>query len=82
MQRKTMLTKPSIPTVPPLSTEYPLWSFCLKASTDVNVTDANDNKPDDLIAQGIKLSKRRSFEMLLKGLAIEDGSGEEEIEEK
>ncbi|KVI07012.1 hypothetical protein Ccrd_014639 [Cynara cardunculus var. scolymus] len=54
----------------------------LEASADVNVTDANGNKPGDLIARGIKSSTRRTLEMLLKGFAIEDGSDEEQIEEK
>ncbi|KAI3735858.1 hypothetical protein L6452_15379 [Arctium lappa] len=52
----------------------------LEASADVNITDTNDNKPDDLITHGTKSSKRKALEMLLKGFAIEDGSSDEEEE--
>ncbi|KAI3783458.1 hypothetical protein L1987_42541 [Smallanthus sonchifolius] len=52
--------------------------FLLEASADVNVTDDKGNKPGDLIARGIKSSKRRALEMLLKGFSIKDGSDEEE----
>ncbi|KAI3757848.1 hypothetical protein L6452_05391 [Arctium lappa] len=53
----------------------------LEASADVNVTDANGNKPGDLIARGIKSSKRKALEMLLKGFAIEDDDSNEEQKE-
>ncbi|KAI3736363.1 hypothetical protein L6452_15902 [Arctium lappa] len=52
----------------------------LEAYADVNVTDANGNKPDDLIARGTKSSKRKALEMLSKGFAIDDGSSDEEEE--
>ncbi|KVI09953.1 hypothetical protein Ccrd_011656 [Cynara cardunculus var. scolymus] len=53
----------------------------LEACADPNLTDDNDNKPVDLIARGIKSSKRKALEMLLKGLTIEEGSDKEESEE-
>ncbi|KAI3705639.1 hypothetical protein L1987_75878 [Smallanthus sonchifolius] len=52
--------------------------FLLEASADVNVTDDNGNKPGDLIARGIKSSKRRALEMLLNGFTVKEGSDEEE----
>ncbi|KAI3751281.1 hypothetical protein L2E82_22329 [Cichorium intybus] len=54
----------------------------LEASADVNSTDGDGNKPGDLIARGIKSSKRKALELLLNGFGIEDGSDEEQIEEK
>ncbi|KAI3519767.1 hypothetical protein L1887_08983 [Cichorium endivia] len=50
----------------------------LEASADTNLTDDYDNKPVDLIARGIKSSKRKVLEMLLRGFSISD---EEETEE-
>lgn len=46
--------------------------FLLDAGADVTLTDANGNKPGDIIARGIKSSIRKDLEMLLKGFVIED----------
>ncbi|XP_071732754.1 zinc finger CCCH domain-containing protein 29-like [Rutidosis leptorrhynchoides] len=44
----------------------------IDAGADVTVTDANGNKPGDVIARGINSSIRKGLEMLLKGFVIED----------
>ncbi|KAI3734979.1 hypothetical protein L6452_14461 [Arctium lappa] len=44
----------------------------LDAGADVNSTDANGNKPGDLIPRGIKSAMRKALEMLLKGFVIEE----------
>ncbi|CAH1445380.1 unnamed protein product [Lactuca virosa] len=64
----------------PMSVE--VVKLLLQASADVNLTDGEGNKPGDLIARGIKSTKPRVLEMLLRGFGIEDGSDEEQIEEK
>ncbi|CAI9774910.1 unnamed protein product [Fraxinus pennsylvanica] len=53
----------------------------IDASADVNVVDANGKKPGDLILPRMKFlnnSKRRTLEMLLKGISFEAGDQEEE----
>ncbi|CAA2934840.1 zinc finger CCCH domain-containing 29-like [Olea europaea subsp. europaea] len=53
----------------------------IDASVDVNVVDANGKKPGDLILSSMKFlnnSKRRTLEMLLKGISFEAGDPEEE----
>ncbi|KAL7584771.1 hypothetical protein Lser_V15G44113 [Lactuca serriola] len=64
----------------PMSVE--VVKLLLQASADVNLTDGEGNKPGDLIARGIKSTKPRVLEMLLRGFGIEDGSDEEQTEEK
>ncbi|KAK9077944.1 hypothetical protein SSX86_002001 [Deinandra increscens subsp. villosa] len=49
----------------------------LEASADPDLTDDNGNKPVDLIARGVKSSKRKVLVMLLRGFSV----NEEEIEE-
>ncbi|KAJ0855856.1 putative transcription factor C3H family [Helianthus annuus] len=49
----------------------------LEAGADQNLTDANGNKPVDLIARGVKSAKRKALEMLLKGLLINEAEIEE-----
>ncbi|PWA85424.1 Ankyrin repeat-containing protein [Artemisia annua] len=44
----------------------------LDAGADVSLTDANGNKPGDLIARGVKSSVRKGLEMLLKGFVSEE----------
>ncbi|PWA94608.1 zinc finger (CCCH-type) family protein [Artemisia annua] len=53
----------------------------LEASADVNLADIYGNKPVDLIARGLKSSKRRILEILLNGF-VSDGTDVEEVEEK
>jgi hypothetical protein len=53
----------------------------LEASADVNLADIYENKPVDLIARGLKSSKRRILEILLNGF-VSDGTDVEEVEEK
>jgi hypothetical protein len=53
----------------------------IDASADTNVVDVNGKKPSDLIAPGVRCSsnsKRRTLEMLLKGIRVEAGDQEEE----
>lgn len=53
----------------------------INASADVNAVDANGKKPGDLISPHVKFSnnsKRRTLEMLLKGISFEAGDLEEE----
>ncbi|KVI04848.1 zinc finger CCCH domain-containing protein 29-like [Cynara cardunculus var. scolymus] len=44
----------------------------LDAGANITLTDANGNKPGDLIARGIKSAMRKALEMLLKGFVIEE----------
>nr|GEY11308.1 zinc finger CCCH domain-containing protein 29-like [Tanacetum cinerariifolium] len=44
----------------------------LDAGADASLTDANGNKPGDLIARGVKSSVRKGLEMLLKGFVSEE----------
>ncbi|KAL4576138.1 hypothetical protein LXL04_012227 [Taraxacum kok-saghyz] len=44
----------------------------LEASADPDLTDDSDYKPVDLIARGIKSSKRKALEMLLRGFSVEE----------
>ncbi|CAI9273761.1 unnamed protein product [Lactuca saligna] len=60
------------------STSIDTVKLLIEACADPNLTDDNDNKPVDLIARGIKSSKRKALEMLLRGFSISD---EEETEE-
>ncbi|CAI9091726.1 OLC1v1026826C1 [Oldenlandia corymbosa var. corymbosa] len=54
----------------------------LDAAADVNSLDANGNRPCDLVAPGMKslsYSKRKSLEMLLKGITAEVSEGEDDL---
>ncbi|KAI3815976.1 hypothetical protein L1987_15660 [Smallanthus sonchifolius] len=44
----------------------------IDAGADVSLTDANGNRPGDLIARGIKSPVRKGLEMLLKGFVVEE----------
>ncbi|KAI3817818.1 hypothetical protein L1987_11616 [Smallanthus sonchifolius] len=54
----------------PMSVEVGV--LLIDAGADVNLTDANGNKPADLIGRGIKSSVRKGLEMLLKGFVSEE----------
>ncbi|KAI3731150.1 hypothetical protein L1987_62333 [Smallanthus sonchifolius] len=54
----------------PMSVE--VGKLLIDAGADVNLTDANGNKPGDLIARGIKSSVGKGLEMLLKGFVSEE----------
>ncbi|PWA72666.1 zinc finger, CCCH-type, Ankyrin repeat-containing domain protein [Artemisia annua] len=44
----------------------------LEACADLNITDDNGNKPVELIARGVRSSKKKVLEMLLSGLSVEE----------
>ncbi|KAL4568531.1 hypothetical protein LXL04_024145 [Taraxacum kok-saghyz] len=51
---------------------YRSTELLLEASADPDLIVGIDYKPVDLIARGIKSSKRKALEMLLRGFSVEE----------